>query len=284
MIKVNDKDLDMILFPDGTPLLRLPVTEYFQTMPINNVLKDLSATDKPVIITWKYDSDAEFLRVNYIVNHLRSKGIQHIHLYMPYIPNARFDRVKKEDEIFTLKYFANLINDMNFDSVTALDPHSYVSEALIDNLKVIEPTDYIFKVLSDIPDHDNLMLYFPDEGAMKRYSHMTEKFHLPFAFGIKKRDWRNGNIIGIEIAGLTEDITDKQVLIVDDICSKGGTFYYAAKALKEINAGDIYLYISHCENAILEGNLINSNLVKTIFTTDSIYREEHPLIKVVNNW
>lgn len=283
MITVNEQPLDMILFPDGTPLMRLDTTTYFNTTPIKDALKPYEQKkDVPVKITWRYDSDAEFLRVNFIVNHLRSKGIQTIDLHMPYIPNARFDRVKNDDEIFTLKYFANLINDMHFNTVTVLDPHSYVSEALINNLIVLEPTDYIWKAISEIPDHENLMLYFPDEGAMKRYAGIAKKLHLPFAFGIKQRDWRNGNIIGTTVSGLTEDITGKQVLIIDDICSKGGTFYYNAKALKELNVGDIYLYISHCENAILKGDLINSNLVKRIFTTDSIYRKEHPLITVLH--
>lgn len=276
MIKVNDKQITPTYFPDGTPLLRVDNTAYTQMDEIAERNKNDLVT-----ITWKYDNDAEFLQLNFVLNHLRTRGIQHINLYMPYIPNARFDRVKNEDEVFTLKYFANLINDMKFSNVIVLDPHSYVSEALIDNLHVLEPTAYIEKVLEEIPDHDNLLLYFPDEGAMKRYSGIANKLHLPFAFGIKNRDWRNGNIIGTTVAGLTCDPAGKQVLMIDDICSKGGTFYYNAKALKELNVGDIYLYISHCENAIMQGDLIHSDLVKHIFTTDSIYRENNPLITVL---
>lgn len=276
MIKVNDKQITPTYFPDGTPLLIVDKAIYTQ-------MDDAIEQNKNniVTITWKYDNDAEFLQLNFVLNHLRTRGIHNINLYMPYIPNARFDRVKNEDEVFTLKYFANLINDMQFSNVIVLDPHSYVSEALINNLHVLEPTAYVEKVLEEIPDHDNLLLYFPDEGAMKRYSGIANRLHLPFAFGIKNRDWRNGNIIETTVAGLTCDPAGRQVLMIDDICSKGGTFYYNAKALKELNVGDIYLYISHCENAIMQGDLIYSDLVKHIFTTDSIYRENNPLITVL---
>ena len=78
-------------------------------------------------------------------------------------------------------------------------------------------------------------------------------------------------------------LTKKDYLIMDDICSKGGTFLYAAKALKEYGAADIYLYVTHCEKTILQGEMINSGLIKKIYTTNSIYRDNyHPLIEVFN--
>ena len=47
---------------------------------------------------------------------------------MPYIPNARKDRAHREKDVFTLKYFANIINSLNFDNVYVLNPHSNVSQ------------------------------------------------------------------------------------------------------------------------------------------------------------
>ena len=76
-------------------------------------------------------------------------------------------------------------------------------------------------------------------------------------------------------------IKGKNILIIDDICSKGGTFYYAAKELKEAGAANIYLYVTHCENTIHEGELLNSDLIKHIYTTDSILTKEHEKITVV---
>lgn len=37
----------------------------------------------------------------------------------------------------------------------------------------------------------NTLLFYPDEGAVKRYSTM---FNEPYVFGIKKRDWSTGEI------------------------------------------------------------------------------------------
>jgi hypothetical protein len=137
-----------------------------------------------------------------------------------------------------LKYFAGLINSLGFSKVTVLDPLSYVSEALIDHIQIQTPKCYVERVLADLSEiegvqsqKDNILLFYPDEGAMKRYAAI---FDLPYVFGMKKRNWTNGEIQGLEVLGQTERIAGSTVLIIDDICSRGGTFYFSAKALKEL--------------------------------------------------
>ena len=103
---------------------------------------------------------------------------------------------------------------------------------------------------------------------------------LPYIFGIKKRDWKTGEIRGLDVAGEIEHVQGSNVLVVDDICSKGGTFYFSARKLKALGAKNIYLYITHCENTILRGELLDSGLFTRIFTTNSIFTKEHSCIEV----
>jgi ribose-phosphate pyrophosphokinase len=201
---------------------------------------------------------------------------------MPYIPNARMDRVKNIEDVFTLKYFAEILNSLEFDEVMVLDPHSSVSEALINNLQTrpIAIKCNILRSMIDRTEKDRkgLVMFYPDEGAMKRYSGMV---NLPYAFGIKKRNWETGQIEGLDVAGAVDQIAGKDILIVDDICSRGGTFYHSAKKLKELGAKDIYLYVSHCENTILEGELLKGDLIKKVYTIDSIFTKSHEKIEVL---
>ena len=278
MITLNDKPVEIGSFPDGTILMKKNCTRVMVT---------------PIV--WKYENDREFLALIYLVKHLRRLGYEHIELYMPYIPNARMDRVKNDEDVFTLKYFAELLNSLELDRVTVLDPHSSVSEALINNLVVETPEKYIHKVLNKLPiqmwevdgflSFDggakrkfSLTMFYPDAGAMSRYSGMI---NLPYAFGIKKRNWETGKIEGLDVAGAVDQIEGKDILIVDDICSRGGTFYHSAKKLKGMGAKDIYLYVSHCENTILEGELLDGDLIKKVFTTDSIFTKSHEKVEVL---
>lgn len=271
MIALNGKPVEIGSFPDGSILIKQGYELSCRTLKFE----------------WKYENDREFLALIYLVKHLRNLSKQanigyRFVLYMPYIPNARMDRVKNMEDVFTLKYFAELLNSLEFDEVIVLDPHSSVSEALVNNLRT-RPTAIkinILKVMLNLPEKNanGLLLFYPDEGSMKRYSGMV---NLPYAFGIKKRNWETGVIEGLDVAGAVDLIDDRDILIVDDICSRGGTFLHAAKKLKELGARNIYLYVSHCENTILEGELLTSGLIKKVYTTDSIFTKSHELIEVL---
>lgn len=90
----------------------------------------------------------------------------------------------------------------------------------------------------------------------------------------------------IDLSGEIDQLPGKDILIVDDICSKGGTFYYSAKKLKEAGVGKIYLYVTHCENTIYEGELLKNNgLIEKIYTTDTILTNlESPKIELVERF
>lgn len=268
MIKINNGIIKPEYFPDGT--MKLNITFF----PFDDFIK----------IEWYYDSENELLQLVYIVNHIHdiSPDIK-IYLIMPYIPNARFDRTVEVDEVFTLRYFANIINSLKFDTVEVLDPHSHVSEALFDRLSVQVPDIYIKEVFNKL--QNDTMLFFPDEGSVKRYPNLP-KYCGPYAFGIKRRNWVTGKIEGLDVAGDVEKIKGRNILIVDDICSKGGTFYHSALKLKELGAANIYLYVTHCENSIYDGELLKNNgLIEKIYTTDSILTNtESPKIELVEEF
>lgn len=262
MIKLNENAVKIGSFPDGSMLIK----------------QDIPETER-LTVSWLYEDDKEMLALIYIANHLKAHGKENIHLYMPYIPNARQDRVKTSEDVFTLKYFAEVINSLCFKTVTVLDPHSSVSEALINNIIIQKPQKLIEDTIAKITEIEGEApsMFYPDEGAGKRYSGMIP---LPYAFGIKKRDWATGQIKGLDVAGDVDNISGKNILIVDDICSRGGTFYFSAKKLKELGAKNIYLHITHCENTIFDGDILTSGLIAKIYTTNSIFTKEHEMIEV----
>ena len=277
MIQLNEHIIGNDRFPDGTLLMKLP----FSPKPSNE-------------IRWHYENDAELFKLICLVKTMREmyKGVR-IDLFMPYLPNARQDRVKNPEDVFTLKYFCEIINSLEFDTVFVTDVHSNVGLALLDRVREIKPWGQIHNALTKITFmetgdvmheareecYKNLLLFYPDEGAMKRYS---SEMGMPYIFGVKDRDWKTGQIKRLNLAGDVSMIEGKNILIIDDICSKGGTFYYAAKELKEAGAANIYLYVTHCENTIYEGELLKEDsLIKHIFTTNSLLTAPNEKMTIV---
>ena len=260
MIKVNDIEIKVENFPDGTPLFRLDPK-------IKN--------NQQITVTWLFDSMSELFTLQCIADFYKGCNL---FLEMPYIPNARMDRVKNPDEVFTLKSFAKVLNAMDFKAVIVDNAHSDVSRALIDNIQD-NGLQTVENFLKELPlDVETIM--FPDAGACKRYSTLdVVKENYEIVVGEKTRDWRSGKILGLEIKGKPEAVKDKNILIIDDICSKGGTFKYSAIELKKLGAKDIYLYISHCENVIDIEALKEAGITK-VFTTNSIYRGTNDFVEV----
>ena len=264
MIKVNNKVVEIKRFPDGTL----------------NIKGDSSIANSNVDIAWHYENDSEFMAVTFLTRFYQAYG-NDVFLFLPYVPNGRMDRQNNPDDIFSMKYFGELINSLGFKRVDVLDVHSSVSYAVIKNCCVHNSSDIVRHVIHNICISDSgetPIMFYPDEGAVKRYS---KDINIPYAFGMKNRDWATGEILGLDILGLSEkQIKGKNILIRDDICSRGGTFYHSAKKLKELGANKIYLFVTHCENTILEGELLTSGLIENVFTTDSIFTKEHEKISV----
>lgn len=268
MITLNNYEISVSHFPDVTQCIKFPV---HCTSTINT-------------ICWFYDSDEELFTLASVVDYVKRNADKNslLVLDIPYLPNARMDRIKNKNENFSLKVFANFINSFGFDKVITHNVHSNVSEALINNIEVVDDDNLVMDAITDSkPD----VIFFPDEGACKRYSDLeaVKESNLPIAFGIKKRDWKSGKILGLDVIS-DVNLHDKTVLIVDDICSAGGTFKFSAMKLKGLGAKDVKLYISHCEDNIQNGELLKTDLISKIYTTDSILHIEDEKIKVIHNF
>ena len=270
MIKINGITLELSKFPDGTYNLKTPVL--------------VEPGMKEIVFEWFYDGEDELPALIYLKKYYDDKNTEHIKikLKMYYVPNARMDRVKHENEVFTLGYFADLIGWLNFDNVSIFDPHSNVAPALLHHCTSLTSAPLIGSVLRDEKVD---ILVFPDEGAHKRYN-MDEQF-VSF-YGKKIRNWETREITGYKLSTDTDKelsyITGKTVLIIDDIIATGGTIYKTVQELKKYGVGKIFVYCSHCENQILTGKLrplLDSGDIEKIYTTGSIYNSNHPRIQTI---
>lgn len=253
-------------FPDGTPHI---------------TLKDSCDPYRQATIVWLYENMEEFVSIAMIANDLYRKWGVRPTLTMPYIPNARMDRTENVYDVFSLKYFVDLLNSLPLSCVKVFDPHSFMSEALIKNMVKLP----VRNALNDAATRFKTdVVFFPDAGAMKRYKDVLSSDNIHVIFGEKERDWNTGEIKGLKIHGDFEP--GSRILMIDDICSYGGTLYHSALALKKMHDCSLGIYVSHCENSIFQGNLLDKNpdLIEHVYTTNSIYSGNHEKISIVKSF
>lgn len=213
-------------------------------------------TDDILITANIKDSDDIFALLQIkeaIDNLLINRPEINVHLKMPYLPYARYDRRMHLTDSFSLKVFTNILNSAKFDSVTIDDCHSDVGVSLIDKVIHREQKDlfsdfYHRKMYTANGRHVALekidAIIAPDMGAVKKAGKIADELKVPLIVANKVRDLATGKILKYEILNAT-NIPDN-VFIVDDICDGGATFLLLAEELKNLNKNvHISLYVTH---------------------------------------
>ena len=257
-------NLDPLFFPLGKEsTIEFDSFTFSGGEPHIKIRSSLSGVDE-VFVTTRIQSFNDLGLVLIAVDALKRLSVKKIHLFLPYMPGARQDRVMMSGESLSVKVYANLINGLNLESVTVFDPHSEVTPALLDHCKVINNHEFIRQVVNVI-DTD-IILISPDGGALKKIYKVSEFLGgLPVIECSKKRNVKNGKLEGFKV--YDHDLKGKACLIVDDICDGGGTFIGLAKELKKVNAGDLFLAVSH--GIFSKGfEKLNKYFTK-VYTTDS---------------
>ncbi|UKS26720.1 ribose-phosphate pyrophosphokinase [Paenibacillus sp. HWE-109] len=265
MILLNGTELVFKIFPNG------------ETLVDGEQILGLALEHNE--IAFKYESDSDLIKLMFVKNFLDDHNFASF-LVIYYMPYSRMDRVEGSS-VFTLKYVANFLNALSFQKVTLIEPHSDVSLALINRSTARYPTiellDQVIAATGFNPEAD--YLFFPDAGAQKRYSKVKGYQQL---VGFKVRDFQTGQIKKLDVVGNIENRGFKAI-IVDDLCSYGGTFMLSAEKLKELGASEIYLLVGHCETSIFKGKILETDLIDKVFTTNTMLEEtDHPNIHVTN--
>ncbi|HDK7194938.1 TPA: ribose-phosphate pyrophosphokinase [Clostridium botulinum] len=262
MLKLNDKMVKVSKFPNGESKIEVKDLEVLQ----NNSIK------------LKYENNSDLIHLMFLKKYLdeKNKNSKLIIMFMPY---SRMDRTE-DQTIFTLKYISQFINNLNFEYVMVLEPHSDVTPALIDKIWVQNISSNIVKNIMNrinFSDKQNDYLFFPDAGAKKRYQKQFSFKNVLSAS--KERDFETGRIKKLTIEGEIPQ-NPFRVIIVDDLCSKGGTFMLSAQKLKELGATDIRLAVAHCEDTIFKGDILKNELITKVYTTNSILTKQHKKIDI----
>ena len=202
-----------------------------------------------------------------------------IDLRLPYVPYARQDRVANPGESLSAKVFCDLINAQRYRRVVVQDPHSDVTQALLDRVVIDDPLPALRRVVACVlQDNTRLALVAPDAGARKRVLKLASQLDLPVVFADKVRDTRTGAITRTEVQG---DLPGCALLVVDDICDGGRTFNELAQALQtrqHANAvrNPLYLYVTHGIFSKGLDTLLDS--YTTVFTRNNWTRDARAIL------
>ena len=209
-------------FPDGEFYVR--------------ILDDISNED--VVIVQTTYPDENIVELLLIQNAVKETNAKEITVIIPYFGYARQDTKFKEGEPISAKAMAEIIG-LNADKVITVDPHKehildFFSTEAYSCSAIPEIAKYLKKRNID-------MILAPDKGALVRARQASMIIGCDFDYMEKTRI--DGETIQIKPKKL--DAKNKNVAIIDDIISTGGTMAKSIHHLKQHGAKKIMVACTH---------------------------------------
>ena len=201
------------------------------------------------------------------IDALKRSSAKNITAVIPYFGYARQDRKVVPRTSISAKLVSNLITKAGADRVVTVDLHAGQIQGFFDI-----PVDNLFATpifarhIKKNIKGKNIICVAPDVGGTERARALGKILGVELAI-VDKRRPKPGQSKVMNVIG---DVKDKTCIIVDDIIDSGGTIVNAAKALKDREAKEVYVYITH---GVLTGEAIDKikkSVIKKLVITDTI--------------
>jgi len=208
-----------------------------------------------------------------MVDALKRASARSMIAVLPYYPYSRQDRKDKGRVPITAKLVADLLEKTGVTRVLTMDLHTDQIQGFFDiPVDNLHARPLLVKALKALK-LKNPVIVSPDVGSNR----MARKFAEDMNADIAIVDKRRVSAKKVEVNALIGDVSGKQAILVDDICSTGGTLATAAKVCREQGATSVIAAVTH-------GLLVGDSLPKGIdrfIITDSVPRPK-PKVECVS--
>ena len=215
------------LFPDGEIEIR--------------VLEEVKGCDVFVIQSVVGNPHFTLMELLIIIDALKRAAARQVTAVIPYFGYCRQDRMDKPGVPITAKLVANLLVEAGATRLITVDLHAGQLQGFFDI-----PVEHLHgkvPLLEQIKKQqlNSCVVVAPDVGSVKVAKTYAKHLKADFAVMSKER------LSATEISEVTliGDVTGKDVLLADDMCSTGATLVSAAKACQEKGARRIFGAVTH---------------------------------------
>jgi len=215
-------------------------------------------------------------RLLFLIGALKDAAAGRVTAVTPYLCYSRKDRQTKTRDPITTRYVAQLFEAVGTDRLITMEAHNPAAfqnafrcdtEHLDANLVF---ADYFKPIVGDRP----VAVISPDPGGVKRADifreAMEHALQRPVAGGFMEKHRSMGKVTGNIFAG---DVAGRDVIVIDDMISTGGTMARVAEACRKHEASRVFLAATHglfSENA---GPNLAGAPVERIVVANTIVRQ-----------
>ncbi len=225
------------------------------------ILENVRGRDVFVLQTIARRPNHYLMELLILVDALKRASAKSIVAVIPYFGYARQDRKDKGRVPITAKLVANLLEKAGVTRVLTMDLHAEQIQGFFDI-----PVDNLYArpvLLGAIKklELENLVVVTPDIGSIKLARAYANELKVDIAIVDKRRV----SAKQVEMSALIGDVEGRDVLLVDDMCSTGGTLKTAAGVCKKAGAKRVIAAVTH-----FVGQTFEESAIERMFVSNTI--------------
>lgn len=209
-----------------------------------------------------------------LIDAARRASAARVTAVLPFFGYARQDRKDRPRVPITAKLVANLITHAGADRVLTMDLHAGQIQGFFDI-----PVDHLYSInvvgeYLQKKNLNNLAVASTDVGGIKMSRAYAKLLDAPLVVIDKRRE----DATNTQVMNVIGSVEGKNVVIMDDMVSTGGSLVEAVKVLKDYGAQEIYAAVVHpilCGPAV---ERIRNSALKELIVTNSIPLSENKKI------
>lgn len=245
---------------------------------------DLNGEDVIIVQTTYPNQNGSLIELYFTIDALRSYEVRKVIVVVPYLAYMRQDKRFLVGEALSAKIMINILNMLGIDCFITADIHSdhclswFKCKTV--NIHAAPLLANYFKGKMDKP-----IILAPDKGSLNRAVEAAKTLKAEYDFLIKVRDKVTGSI---QMRPKEINVAGRDVLIIDDIISTGGTIINAATILRRLKANKVFVGCTHpllVDDALKKimqagvDEVVGSNSVKSIISKVQLQEEIVKAIK-----
>lgn len=239
-----------------------------------------SVRGKRVYLLCSPNSSDKVLQLNFAIDAAKRAAAREIIPILPYFPYARQDKKDQTRGPIGAKVMAEMLENRGATQVITLDLHA----DQIQGFFKIPVTHLEGKYLFDsqiynlhINGGDDVVLCAPDAGAAKRVKYFRDQILSRYDVNLSMVHIDKTRVEANKVDSmiLIGDVTNKHVIIIDDMCDTGGTLVKASNLLLDKGAKKVSAIVTH---GILSGpalERINNSKIDNFLCSDSLPIRSH---------
>jgi ribose-phosphate pyrophosphokinase len=212
-------------------------------------------------------TDTHLIQLLMMAKKCTDNGAQHMCAVVPYLCYARQDRVFLEGEVVSIDLVAKLFKTVGVKHIITVDIHSQRAMSYFTSIQNVSSVPLLADYASKMKLHDPIAVS-PDAGGANRATEFARHLDIDVLALKKYRDRATGEVTVDE--KLDMDISKRDVIVIDDIISSGGSIIKAAEVLRKKGVGRMFAMCAHALLIREAAQKIKSAGVQDIISTNSV--------------